>query len=439
MANTLFPIQAYLTEDALPLLSNSFGVTRTMSKEYSDYKVALKRGARGATTLLPLPTRSRNINSIPFDATTEGSFAERQFSITVNKQKSNPFMIEDVESAVYSAPGIVTKNTKGAINEVASAIEQDNILSIATAGYRFFGDVSVTSDQLQTVGEVDEAVNRFQGFGSPAGGMAYFVVPYVASSRILQTAYQQFVNKRNDELSLKGEIGMLGGVEDTMFMKSSLLPVHTAGTAANDAINTSTGYDIVSVTPNAAASGGLEADNTSVVVLENMTVGTTIVADDMIDIGVLNTADPLRFLTFTGYALSESHVQGRVITGGTVDGSGDLTITIAPALIYDGTATNPYQNLNRDIVAGTDTMRIAKSHRAGLLYFGDYMYFMSPDLPDTEPFPSSSMRDELSGCTLRAYYGTAGIGSGLKQFVHDSYTGAAGAPEGAARLLFPLN
>jgi len=445
--NPNFNVEAFLSKKALPIFENDLGVTRTMNPEYADYADNQRDGIEGATALVRLPTRLRNLDTLAFNTTTSGNFVQRQFSISVTEQKANPIQVQNVEEALYSKQSIITDNAVTQIVEMANSVEKYNIGVIQNTGYRFFGDPSAASGQLQSVAETDLAVNKFQSFGMPANSEIQYVVPYTASSTILQTAYQQFVTKRNNELSLRGEIGYLDGVDRTLFMKSNFLNVHTAGTASNFATNLTTGYTITSVTPNPdygslTSTNITESSNTSTIVLEGMNPGDTVVVNDMLDIGFFNDADnPLRFFTQSGYQPSSNSVQARVVTGGTVDGLGALTIVVQPALIFDPLNINPFQNINRPIItgggAGADTIRFCKSHRAGLMYFGKRMYFLNPKLSNTDPFPSASIRSK-AGFSMRAYHGHI-MGQASNIFTYDMFFGSGGDPAAAARLIFPLD
>ena len=159
----------------------------------------------------------------------------------------------------------------------------------------------------------------------------------------------------------------------------------------------------------------------------------------MIDIGHLNTSNPLLYLTFTGYHVSQQEVQGLVISGGTADGSGLLQIQIIPALIFDATEKDVNRNLNRAIIIGTDTVRVAKTHRAGGVYIGEYGKFVNPPLPNKTPYPTGTAQSKETQISVRAYYGAARLGSETKYFVHDALYGFGGASEGFGRILYPVN
>lgn len=438
MANNLQLVQGYVTI-AEHILSNELCVVKTLDKEYQNWDVPETYGTRGQTFLAKMPTRLTPSSGLTFNPDGNvGSFVERTISISADQLTNLPYPITNVESATFKTKDIISDNGRTSINEMANQFEKFAIESVANSGYRFVGNPAAAPGQMQTVSDVTIGVSQFQSFGC-AGLGNYFIMPMLAAARTIQTGLQQFVTKRNDDLALKGEIGQLGGVNGVTFCQNNLLGKHIAGTLSEDAANLSTGFTIVSVTPdNIINPDDGAGTNTSTVVITG-TPGLTILENDLIDIGQLNTISPLNFLTFTGYADGEAPVQGRVIADAVEAPGGTYTFQIQPALIFDVTETNSFRNLSRDIIAGVDTIRIVKSHSRGLLYYGNYGKWVAPTLPDTEPFPGGSVRSADTGVSFRAYYGQVGIGDPTKYFVHDAIYGYGSASEGFARVIYPLN
>ena len=255
----------------------------------------------------------------------------------------------------------------------------------------------------------------------------------VESAEIVNTALQQFVTQRNDDMAIDGEIGDLRGNSRVTFYETNLLQAHTAGTASEDG-----SLEITSLADNTAVfPGTTNTVNTTSLVLQGLTAGATIVQDDLLDIGVANG---LQYLTYVGHiASSNTNVQCRVITGGTADGGGNITITVYPRLVYDGTNVDPQRNLPRAIVNGAsgDKVRIAKSHIPGFIFLEDYLKFACPNLPTKSPYATASVMDPDTKIGMRAYHGAV-FDQPITQMVLDVLYGAGGAPEGCARILFPL-
>jgi len=438
--NDTFDVQGYVDDEALPLLYNRLGFVRTLDRQYANWDKPEAFGTRGDQFLVKLPTRINADDGLTFDSTsaTDGSFQERILSVTASEQANARYAITDTEQATFDVNGLLRSNPKSAVNELANKMDAFAAQGICNLGYRAFGDFQVQMGQNQTVGEVTQNVAVFQSFG--CSGDTWYGMPLGVAARITQSSLQQFVLKRNEEVAVKGELGELGGVPDTTFLTSNLLPIHTSGTAADNTTNFSTGYGITGFTvtdPSNDITTGTQSGSTTIT-LSGGTNGDTIFLHDFIDIGFLNTSNPLRYLTFTGYHVSENTIQARVITGDTFDGSGNATIVVKPALIHDGTSTDVNRNMNRAVIFGDDTVRVAKSHRCGVIYEGSYGKFVCPRLPTKEPYPSASKMEKETQLSIRVYYGATALGLETKYFVHDTIYGFGGSAEAFGVVLLPL-
>lgn len=436
--NSKFDVVGYADKDAVPMLENKLGTVLTLDRKYQGWERAEYFGTRGQSFTTKLPTRLNADDGITFDQTdpADGSFSERILAVTADQLKNSRYAYTNVEEAVYDVDGLLNTNPQSAVNEIANAMDRFAATSVSLRGYRAFGDFAVQSGQMQTVGEVTDAVATFQSFG--CGSRGYYLIPFRAAAKITQSGLQQFVMKRNEDIAVKGEIGELNGVPDTTFLSTNLLPIHISGTAANNVANLGTGFtiDSVVVTPPSNLITGNQAGITTIN-LTGMTDGETILVDDIIDIGFLNVSNPLIYLTFTGYNESEQSIQGRVIVGGTVVANA-LQIQIEPALIFDATEINVNRNLNRAIIPGTDTLRVARSHRAAGLYIGEYGKFVNPQLPEKDTYKSASIKSKDTQLSMRVYHGDTRLGADAKYMVHDVLYGFGGAAEGFGRILYPI-
>lgn len=442
MANNLVNVEGYLQDNAVHVLEAKYCVTRTLNDEYVGYNNLA--GTLGPRFLVNLPTRTSTDDAFGFDASTAtaGEFSQRSMAVTADKEIQAKFSYTDIEHALFDKNEAISQSAMSNLVEMGAKTEIYYIDQIASSGYRFFGDPAATTGQMTSVGAVTDAVAKFDSFGCIHGKQKYFVMPIAKAAATIQTSFQQFVPRRNERLSLAGEIGLLNGVPDTVYCNSNLLGVHTAGTVANDAINLSTGYTIDSITPtNIINPDDASGDNTSTIVLSGVPDGLIANANDLIDIGALNTADPIRFLTFgSGYARSETHVQGRVTVTSAPAAAGNLTFIVQPAYIFDATPPlNPYRNLSRAFDLANDTVRFCKSHAIGLLYYGNYGFKVNPELPKSEPYPTSSIVNKDTGISMRAFYGQAGLGSVFKYFVHQMLIGYGAASEGFGRIIYSVD
>jgi len=431
--NSLQFIEAYLSQAALPLLVNMLTICRTFDHKYDNWDTVEKYGTRGATYKFKKPTRISTSPSLSFDAVNTGEFAEEFMTISADQQSLANYAVTDQQLATFNNEDLLRTNGDASIESIATDIDTFCGTLAAFGGYRFVGAPIVQPGQMQSVGEVTEAMALVRSFGG--NQLAYYGIPNIEYAAIGQTALQQFVPERNEELSFAGDLGHLGGVSRTRFYQSTLFPIHLSGTAANNTVNTAGGYEITSVTPATVPS----TSNTSVIVLTGGTTGETILVNDVFDIGAINLTNPVNFLTFVGYAPSRVQVQGKVLVGDTFDGGGNATITVQPAYIFDGTGVNPARNLSRAIITGAsgDLLRLATSHVAGEIHMKNYIKFANPMLPTKSPYDTATEGDPETQTSLRVYHGAL-MGNDITQFVHDTIFGGGAAEEGVVRVLYPL-
>ncbi len=432
-------VQGLVNEQIAPRLDNALAITRAMDTSQESYVKAQQYGTQGAVYLVEKPIRSNVERTLAFDAVNSGSWQQQYMSVAVTNEVRNNYQVPNITEATFTPESIHGGQLRSRVRQIAEEIELDSANTAAFGGYRFFGDPLVPAGQFSTVDSINLMIAQFRTFGGTDYATCF--LPQITSARIKTQSYQLFTPEQNDEFVKQGSIGVLGGNPFIRFMQTSIIPTHFSGTASTETLNT-TGYTIVSVTPtppNVPSSSGTP-NGTTEIVLSGMTPGTTIIENDMIQINSGDPSSPLRFLNYVNYGIpSAQPVQGRVITGGTVDGAGALTITISPALIFDAAVTDPdvNRNLNRDIVPGSDTLQVAKSHKAGYIFFKEYIKYVSPKLPPLTPFPSQSVTTD-HGISVRSYYGAV-FGGATDQFVIDNYYGYGVADEGVCRILIPVD
>jgi len=409
-----------------------------MDTSQKNYAKAQSYGTQGAVYLVEKPIRFNIYDTLAFDPVNTGSFQQQYMSVAVTTQSRTNYQVPNITDATFTKASVHTGNIVAQTKQLAEKVEYNSAFAATYGGYRFFGDPLVPDGQLQNVAAINRMGAVFRSFGGM--GMATCFIPNLSAAEIRSQSYQLFTLDQNNEFTEEGTIGKLSALPNVLFMETPITLSHIAGTAADDDINLTTGYTIVSATPTAPNVPGIGTPNgTTEIVLSGMTPGTTVVTGDLVQLIGGSALGQLTFLNYTNYDIfSLNPVQGRVITGGTADGAGALTITVSPAWIYDASATpDVNRNLSRAIVPGTDTLRIARSHRAGFMFYKEYMKYVSPPLPPLAPFPSQTVTTDR-GISVRAYYGAV-FGGATSQFVGDLYYGYGSAEEGVCRLLFPLN
>lgn len=431
-------VQGFLTKQIAPRLDNALIVTRATDTSQKDYQLAEQYGTQGAAYLVKKPIRFNVENTLAFDATNSGSYQQQYMSVAVTNERRTNYQVPNITTATFTPESIHGGNIEAQTQQLGEEIDRQTAIAASFGGYRFFGDPLVPSGQLQTINEVNRMIAIFRSFGGMGHATCFFSL--ITASNIKTQSYQNFTLNQNNDFSDAGTIGQLQGIPNITFMETPIIVNHTAGTAADDALNV-TGYTIANVIPTPPNIPGAGTPNgTTQIDLTEMTPGTTVVPNDVIQINAGAGLAQLRFLNYTNYGIfSNNPVQGRVITGGTVAGDGTLTITISPALIFDNAVTDPdvNRNLSRAIVPGTDVLQIGRSHRAGFIFFKEYIKYISPPLPPRVPFPSQTVTTDR-GISVRASYGAI-FNAATDQFVSDVYFGYGVAEEGVCRILLPLD
>jgi hypothetical protein len=288
--------------------------------------------------------------------------------------------------------------------------------------YRFFGD-GVTN--ISSYSQLAQAAANFEDYG--AANFAYKgIVPITEEPQIISTGLNQFALARNNKDAESWEIGNFAGID---WSKSNLLPTHIAGTVGQSitgggniltlvSTNDPTGQNITQLTFSGASASDVNAIKSS----------------DMFAFQDGVSGQPnMRFLTFIGQSVSGQSVQFRATANAISDVSGNVTVSIFPALVSAPTLN---QNLNNSLSPGMQ-VKVMNSHRAGVIMSGNPLYLAMPKLPNTAPFDSLITMDSETGVSIRHYWGFI-FGQNQKDYVWDQIWGSTAVGENMMRLLFPL-
>lgn len=309
--------------------------------------------------------------------------------------------------------------------ELGTVVERSILNRFVNDTYRFYtAGVDGTSklvNPINSFAQLAFAESKFKEYGCPAKGDYEAFVPNMSVSAIIATGQNKFTPKANDMRFNSWELGVFN---EFNYNRSNLLPTHVSGTMG---INQDT-LTITSFVTN--SDGGITQITFSGASTNN--AGAALKGD----LGYIldgTTGQPnMRYLTFTGHAVSEVEVQFQITTDATSAG-GNVTLNIFPAL-YSAAGKN--QNINAPLAAGMK-IKLMPSHKAGVMYAGSPFYLAMPQLPDQAPFMTSSMADPDSGAAIRLTTGS-GFGQNLTGSIVDSIWGAKLTPEYGMRLLFPV-
>lgn len=429
--NILQQVQTY-QDSALAYLQNLTCFVATANTKFKDFENL--EANLGSTVTFDLPPRYVTTNTLV--ATFQQS-AQRVQVLTVDQAVNTSYAFS-AQQFIFNVREYMEKFGKSAVMEIASVVEA-NVALHAISGavnndatssnygtldtysgpYRFYGD-GVTP--INSFGQLANMLALFRNYGVAKEKIKVYLSD-IAVPQIVNTGLNQFVMDRNEEDANSWMVGNWMGVE---FYQSNLLPTQVAGTVGNSAqtltlvsTNDNTGANVTQLTFSGATVNDVNA----------------IKAGDLLQFQDGVSGQPnMRYLTFIGHIPSSVPVQFRATANATANGSGDVTINVYPALVWQ--AGNANQNLNNALAAGMQ-VKALPTHHAGLVVGGDAFFIAMPKLPEEIPFPTANKNDPDTAVSMRMYYGSL-FGQNQRGFIHDIIWGASLVPEYSMRIAFPV-
>jgi hypothetical protein len=430
--NILQQVQTY-QRSSLGLLLNlccHISTANTKFKDFDEIQANL-----GSTVTFDLPPRFttaaglvasfepavQRVQTLTADQSNNTSFTVTSQQRIFNLEKGEEdYMRVFGKSAIAELANLVETNI--ALNWASAVNSQlTNTLNTFSGPYRFFGDGSTAITSFQ---QLAQAIMFFKNYGSVAEGIKFYL-PDTVVPAIVGNGLNQFVPNRNDSIAMSWEVGDFG-TPLVKYYQSNLLPLHVSGDTGVNAqtltvisTNDPTGQNVTQITVSGATASDANA----------------VFSGDMFQFkdGVANQPN-MRYLTFIGHAPSANPVQFRAVANAGANASGNVTISIFPALNWAGGAN---QNLNNPIAAGMQLLTFP-SHRAGGILGGDALYMAMPQLPEQSPFDTANEYDAETGASLRLTYGSL-FGQNQTGMIYDEVHGSVIVPEYSMRLLVPLS
>lgn len=428
--NILQTVQTYQKAE-LAWLLNSFCFINLSNKKFKDFNNLTAN--LGDTVTFDLPPRYITYNGLVI---TQQPSTQRVQSLVCSQAFNTSAAYTD-QQFIFNVREYMDRFGEAAMKELGTNVEADvarNVISgvrindpqntgfgslqTASGPYRFYGD-GVTP--INSFGQLAQALANFRDFGA-ADNKTRGILPMTAVPAIVNTGLNQFAMNRNNEMAMSWELGKFS---DCDWYQSNLLPTHVAGNVGINgttltvlSTNDPSGANVTQITFSGATASDADA----------------IKAGDLLQFQDGVSGKPnMRFLTFIGHQVCNQPVQFRATADAAADGSGHVTISITPALVW---AQNAQQNVNNTIVAGMQ-VKALPSHKAGLIYSGDQFYMAMPQLPDQNPFTTVNMMDKDSGAAIRHYFGVQ-FGQNVRSYVRDIIYGSILVPDNCMRLIFPI-
>ena len=312
--------------------------------------------------------------------------------------------------------------TNLALNWVSGVVSQlTNTVNTFSGPYRFFGNGTTSISSYQ---QLAQANMLFKNYGSVSEGMKVYLPDTIIPS-IVGNGLNQFVPQRNDDIAMSWEIGDWG-TPLVKYYQSNLMPIHISGNTGINAqtltvisTNDPTGQNVTQIT----CSGATASDANAVFVNDRFQF-----AD-----GVSGQPN-MRYLTFTGHTQSANPVQFRATANAAANASGNVVLSIYPALNWAGGAN---QNLNNPIAPGMQLLTFP-SARAGGILGGEGFFIAMPQLPEQSPYDTANEYDPETHASLRLTYGSV-FGQNQTGMIYDETHGSVIVPEYSMAYLVPLS
>jgi hypothetical protein len=409
--NILQQVQTYQSS-SLAYLQNLNCFVATANTKFKNFQK--EPGNLGSTVTFDMPPRMIAANSL---VASFQSAAQQVITLEVN-QAENVSYAFTAQEFIFNVEDYMEKFGKAATVELSASIESNVAEVCKTEPFRFYGD-GVTP--INSFGQLATALARFRNFGSAKDNVKFYLED-IAQSQIVNSGLNQFALDRNNEMANSWEVGRFNNAD---FYISSLLPIHTAGTAGDSAQT----LTVVSVTKNAA-------DQVTSITFSGASVSDAdcVKLHDRFQFndGVAGQTN-MRFRQWTGHKVSSCPVQFRATADAASTAGSQVTVSIYPPL---QASSGSEQNINVEIQVGM-TCSVMPTHRAGMITGGNPLFLGMPALPDQVPFPTASESDPDTGVSVRHYFGTL-FGQNQQGYVTDAIWGKRCVPAYSQAILFPV-
>lgn len=430
--NILQQVQTY-QRSGLALLQNLCCHISTFNTKFKDFdKIQANLGSVVTFDLPPRFTTTaglvaafqpavQRVQSLACDQANNTSFAVTSQQRIFNLEKGEEdymrvFGKSFIAELATQVEGNIAQNWDSGVTS-----QLDGTENVFSGPYRYFGNGSTALTSYQ---QLAQAIMFFKNYGSVAEGIKVYL-PDTVVPAIVGNGLNQFVPNRNDDIAMSWEIGDWG-TPMVKYYQSNLMPIHVSGntgvlgqTLTVVSTNDPSGQNVTQITVSGATASDVSA----------------VFSGDLFQFNDGVSGQPnMRYLTFIGHFPSANAVQFRATASSAANASGNVTISITPALNWAG---GQDQNLNNPIAAGMQISGLP-SHRCGGILGGEAFYLAMPQLPEQSPYDTANEYDEDTGCSLRLTYGSL-FGQNQTGMIYDETHGSVIVPEYSLRFIIPLS
>lgn len=327
--NTLKNAPGAISKMAAQMLENKVQFSKTIDMEPSTTWRGRDGYDTGDTIQISKPARFLVGTTADVTSAIQG-VVEEKVALPLDIRKSVAIELTSAEIATDLALASWTKRILDpAVSAIAQDIEKTHLERAMLATYNSVGTAGSTVFDNDTILSAGQKINEN---ACPDLDNRYVLLnPYAQRSAVNA---RKGLFQKSDNIASQYVKGVMGTSDGFDFLSNNLLPLHTNG-------NDVTG---VQVDTNAI-------EGSSTLIVKGLTTTTgTVTAGSVFTIAGVNAVDPITKQDL-GYAK-----QFVVITGGTADGNGDLSLTISPAM-YTATSdslqnitTLPVTDMNITIV-----------------------------------------------------------------------------------------
>jgi len=373
MANSLLTIDM-ITRKALEILENNLVITRTVNRQYDD-SFAVEGAKIGSTLRIRLPDRALVTDGAALQVQDD---QEQKVTLTVSSQKHIGVNFTTAELTMQ-LDDFAERVLKPRISQLASSIDADVANSYSSI-YQSVGTPGTTPATSLVLLQAQQKLNESAAVMDPR----YAVVNPAANAALVEgmkglfnptsTISRQFKN------GMMGE-GILGLNEVSMSQSIKQL---TTGTRVATA-----GFVKTTVSSQGASS----------IVLKTYASGATIKAGEVFTVADCYSVNPQT-------RESTGSLQQFVVTAdATADGSGDVTVSVAPAIYTASQALATVDSFPTADKAVTFLGAASTQYPQNLVYHRDAITFATADLllPQGVDMASRQVHNGISMRIVRQY------------------------------------
>lgn len=312
MANTVLTADI-IAKEATMILDNELGMAKAVYRGYEkEYGQRVNGYTPGATVTIKKPTdfTVRDGATASIQDVVEGST-----SITVDKQKGVDFQFSSLELTL-SIKELSERVIKPAMIQLANQVDRD-LMALYAKVPNWVGTPGQT---INSFTDFSKAPERMDLSAVPSDGRTAFLSP-TDHWGLLGNQTGLYIQGAANGAYRDGSLGRIGGVET---FASQNVPTHTVGPLGGTPLVNGAAQNVTYATSKDTGTQSLITDGWTAAAAARVKAGDVFTIAGVFDVNPVTKATLPHLKQFT------------VVSDGSSDGAGALTMTIAPAIISSG-------------------------------------------------------------------------------------------------------